>query len=593
MRIKKIIKDNHDALPGYDLKGYIEVAVPVYKGIIEVTTVEKKELPVVQDFTLRLYAQGIELNGIATILGLDYEIIRNAFIELVRKNYIDFEGNGVTINGEEYLKDNSLDAFNKNEITIFIDILNKEITKNNNYMLKKVVLENGIKPIKYNCKKPCLDDLDFNKIKQIFKEYKSEDDLKYSGEILDVIGMKNGKIMFNIINVLIFENEFYEDRILCFDAYGKIDNYEDVLFELDKQGIKLLDEDFGSYFKSKFVQKVEDILSNVDKSINLIKHEESDFLIDRYLFDKTDEDEIIITVPLISKYNFKDTFIRDIEKSLDKNVLVTIILCGNNFVNDYQKRIIQKIMNLSNNNKKLNLIQLSTYMNPIILNKFNKKLLIMDYKKNDINLYKTNEGFTEVLYELKNENFDSIYSLIESEMNVRALVEQNKYFEKEEDLKKCILKIIELVRDANNYMFELDDIGWMGEKDIPHIDDLENIKLAKNKHKFNNFIDSLSKSLVESIENNTNAKQNKYFWNDFKANYRVLQKALNRIKIYRNNAHHLKLNENNQKAYIKFIKEDINGCMPEYINNGYLILQYKILIELKAAVEITIKRIKN
>lgn len=592
MRIKKIIKDNHDALPGYDLKGYIEVAVPVYKGIIEVTTVEKKELPVVQDFTLRLYAQGIELNGIATILGLDYEIIRNAFIELVRKNYIDFEGNGVTINGEEYLKDNSLDAFNKNEITIFIDILNKEITKNNNYMLKKVVLENGIKPIKYNCKKPCLDDLDFNKIKQIFKEYKSEDDLKYSGEILDVIGMKNGKIMFNIINVLIFENEFYEDRILCFDAYGKIDNYEDVLFELDKQGIKLLDEDFGSYFKSKFVQKVEDILSNVDKSINLIKHEESDFLIDRYLFDKTDEDEIIITVPLISKYNFKDTFIRDIEKSLDKNVLVTIILCGNHFVNDYQKRIIEKIMNLSNN-KKLNLIQLSTYMNPIILNKFNKKLLIMDYKKNDINLYKTNEGFTEVLYELKNENFDSIYSLIESEMNVRSLVEQNKYFEKEEDLKKCILKIIELVRDANNYMFELDDIGWMGEKDIPHIDDLENIKLAKNKHKFNNFIDSLSKSLVESIENNTNAKQNKYFWNDFKANYGVLQKSLNRIKIYRNNAHHLKLNESNQKAYIKFIKEDMNGCMPEYINNGYLILQYKILIELKAAVEITIKTIKN
>ena len=406
------------------------------------------------------------------------------------------------------------------------------------------------------------------------------------------IGMKNGKIMFNIINVLIFENEFYEDRILCFDAYGKIDNYEDVLFELDKQGIKLLDEDFGSYFKSKFVQKVEDILSNVDKSMNLIKHEESDFLIDRYLFDKTDEDEIIITVPLISKYNFKDTFIRDIEKSLDKNVLVTIILCGNHFVNDYQKRIIEKIMNLSNN-KKLNLIQLSTYMNPIILNKFNKKLLIMDYKKNDINLYKTNEGFTEVLYELKNENFDSIYSLIESEMNVRSLVEQNKYFEKEEDLKKCILKIIELVRDANNYMFELDDIGWMGEKDIPHIDDLENIKLAKNKHKFNNFIDSLSKSLVESIENNTNAKQNKYFWNDFKANYGVLQKSLNRIKIYRNNAHHLKLNESNQKAYIKFIKEDMNGCMPEYINNGYLILQYKILIELKAAVEITIKTIKN
>ena len=72
MTIQKVIKDNYDALPGYDLKGYTEIAVPVYKRIIEVTTVEKKELPVVQDFVLRLYAQGVDINEIATILGLDY-----------------------------------------------------------------------------------------------------------------------------------------------------------------------------------------------------------------------------------------------------------------------------------------------------------------------------------------------------------------------------------------------------------------------------------------------------------------------------------------------------------------------------------------
>ena len=48
MRIREAVEKNYNALPGYQLIGYNEIAIPVFQRRLQVLVLAKKTIPVVE-----------------------------------------------------------------------------------------------------------------------------------------------------------------------------------------------------------------------------------------------------------------------------------------------------------------------------------------------------------------------------------------------------------------------------------------------------------------------------------------------------------------------------------------------------------------
>ncbi|GAA0863975.1 hypothetical protein [Paraclostridium tenue] len=595
MKIKDIVVNKFNDLPGYKLKGYSEVAVPILKRRVEILTVNKKALPVVEDFVLNLYNEKVSLQDIKLILGIDGYLIDEAFTNLIQRDYISLHEKTITENGLRYLRENSLESLDKSEIAILIDGLTGKIKKYiNKFMAARSVKENGIRALKANIIESNIKDIKFKEIKSVFKQYKEDDEETYCGNIVDFIDIKGNTTLYKKIDILIFENENEDVRIVVFDGYNRAEEYEEALVEFDKNGIDLLDDRFNEYFKSSSVIKIKDILKKPQSEfIKEVKYENVNNVCDQYLLESEKNSNIVITIPLVSKYNFKNGFFYDIEKAISRNINLNIILCGEDYIDGYQKKNIEKIQEISKKNENISIIQLPRYINPMILNKKERKALIYLYNKSNISLDRTTQGIVENAFEVKDEDFNNINLILQETISNRDLVERNEYFKDSNHLKRTIMDIKSLVRDADSYMRSNDGIGWIGNGDIPELNMFLDMPVATDYNKFRKFIDSINKSLVESLDLNakSHSKRN-YFWKEFKHEYPKLQKVLDKIRTYRNKSNHLKLDEKNQKKYLKYLNEDLNGYMPEFICNGYSILQYIILNELKVSIKNTIETIK-
>lgn len=204
-------------------------------------------------------------------------------------------------------------------------------------------------------------------------------------------------------------------------------------------------------------------------------------------------------------------------------------------------------------------------------------------------------GIEEKVFEITNDLFDEIINEVESLHNVSELMKFDLSSINKVWLKEKLESIIRLVRDVDIYMSEKDNIGWISENDIPNISQLRESPLSEKNTQFSAFIENLNKSFVESLDNNIkiNSTDKKYFWHKFRSDYPQLQKILDKIRTYRNKNKHLTLTSENEKKYQKYLKEDLNGYMPEYIKNGYLILQVEILNQLEIAIKNLIIEIKK
>lgn len=594
MKIRDVVINNFNDLPGYKLKGYSEVAVPLFQRRAEALVLTKRALPVVEEFVLNFYNEKLSLEEITSILGIENELVEEAFVSLIQRDYINLHDKMITDNGTRYLQENSLEVLDKNEIIIIIDGLTGEVRKkNNNLMVSRRIKENGIKSLRSNIEMPSINNIEFKDIKRIFNIYKKEEDEVYSGDILDIINIKGNTTKYKRIDILIFENEEYDVRVIAFDGYNRVEEYEESLINLDSKGLNLLSYKFKGYFNEYSIKNIDNILidSSNKKSINRVEYRDINNLYNQYLVDQ--ENDILITIPLISKCTFKDGFIEDIEKKINEGVNLKIVLCGNDYIDEHQKKSIEKLEKLCKKHENLNVIQSPRYINYMILNKKNNEALISKYEEHKISLNTTTIGIIERFYEVKGDAFKDVHLTLQNTIKDRDLVEIKPYFYNEQDLKNSIIRIADLVRDADGYMNSNDGVGWIGRNDIPEVQAFLDVHLANDGNKFRTFIDIINKSLVESLDINSKSKRKvKYFWNDFKNTYPKLQKSLDRIRTYRNKGNHLQLDENNQKKYLSYLKQDLNGYMPEFIENGYLILQYIIIKELERAIEHTISGIK-
>lgn len=588
MRIREAVEKNYSALPGYKLVGYSEIAIPVFQRRLQVLVLSKKSIPVVEQFVLNFYKEGIPLDDIKEILGLTQQLIDEAWAGLIQKDYINNFTKAITQSGLQYLKEDKIEKLEKKEIQICIDGLTGKISKNNTQlMIQKAVKEKEIKALKSSYNKIKLEDLDFQSIKRVYKSYQQNDSENYSGDILDVIEMYGNTTRYRRIDVLFFHNFEKDLRILVYDDYNKIEEYEEKLLALENAENAILNYDIDDFINEVEVGNINSIIENSNKEdCEYISLDKINIEWDKYLSSK--ESEIIIITPLISECKLNKAFNQRLEVLAKEKTRVKYIVSGRDFSSEYQKNnclSLQELNKFSNFEFK----QIPYYLNKMIVNISKSEALVSIYEQNDIISNGSKKGIVEKVYKLKGNAFSNLYNKIVTIINNYKVPELNKDSFGKEQMEKKVKGISELAKDCDSYMYNIDSIGWFGEGGIPDIKRLLEVPIARNSESFRVFVDSFNKSLVESLEVNAKGKgKRKYFWNEFKNQYFDLHKILNKIKTYRNKSNHLKLDEPNKIKFHNYLQDDLNGYLPQFINNGYIILQRNILLELEEAIRKTL-----
>lgn len=585
MRIKGVIEKNSNALPGYELVGYSELAIPVFNKKLEVLILSEKSIPIVEQFFLNFYNEGMDNEEIMKVLGLSKELVNEAWIGLIQRDYIDGFTKKITTIGREYLDKLEIKKTEKREINISIDGLMGKVSKiNKNLMLPKTVKERGLKSINSEFKNVDLIDLNFKDIKEVYKKYKKDDEF-YSGDLLEVINIKGINTRYKKIDILIFQNSYEEMRILAFDGYDKIEGYEEKLLQMEDEGISVLyldnDVHTNDYNKNQ--------IFNINEDMKKIKLNEINNKLEEYLINN---DGLIFVLPLIDSKCINFSFLEKIESMLKENKKLSIILSGNEFVNEHQQSLLT-ILIKKMKDKNMEIRQIPIHIDKMIINTSKKKILTLLYDEYNVNSNGTKKGKVDVAYEFVKEEFDIIYDNLNNTMHSCKEPQLQNLFKNNYVLKEKIKKIIELAKDCDSLIWNYDGIGWFDQTGIPQTEKLLDIKLVEKDNDFKEFINTLNKCLVESLEFNAKIKgERKHFWNGFKINYKELFIILDKIRTYRNKSNHLKLDCNNRNKYLMYLKEDLNGFLPELIDNGYLILQEKILFELEKGIRTTLEKLK-
>ncbi|MFT8343559.1 MAG: hypothetical protein ABF652_19295 [Clostridium beijerinckii] len=593
MRIREAVEKNYNALPGYKLVGYSEVAIPIFQRRLQVLVLCNKSIPVVEQFVLNFYNEGLNIDEIREILGITQQLLDEAWVGLIQRDYIDNFTREVTDLGKEYLIENKVEKLEKKEIQISIDGLTGKISKiNKQLMLSKTIKEKGIKALKSDLRKIELDDIDFKSVKRVYRQYGKNDIENYSGDLLDIIEVYGNTTRYRRVDILLFQNSEKELRILAYDDYNKIEEYEEKLLRIEDEGNSILSCDMEEFFIDRTVQELNSIIknSNADEC-EIIKTDRINAEWEKYL-SKNDE-EMIIAIPLVNGCKIDTAFIEHIDSLVKDNVNIKLIVAGKEFSNAYQQN---SCLLLKRGDQYSNFMfqQVPCYINKMILNIKNSSALVSVYDQNEIISNGSKNGIIEVAYELRGNSFNDLYSkLMTIIKNYNIPIKQN-LFTSFKQLNNKIKEISVLAKDCDGYMNSIDGIGWFEENGIPDMERLLQIPLARSSESFRVFVDSLNKSLVESLEQNAKLKRKqKYFWREFKDGYPKLFDILNKIKTYRNKGNHLKLDDMNKEKYFQYLQDDLNGFIPEFVKDGYMIIQENILIELEKGIRDTLNSIRE
>ncbi len=569
MEIELLADKLRDELPGYKLIGYVELGVPIYRRTLYCSMLTDQTVGVVEEFVLRFYSLGVELSTITQIMGLDNSLIEQAWWRLIDYEFISFTKKTITDVGQDYLDRVNRKIIETRTFQVDIDGLTGVISKSGSSLMNNKNVKNlGVNVIPPQIEMPTCENIDFYQVKRVVRQY-GEMDNEQSGELLDVFDMKGNGTYFKRIKAFVYSNDD-NTRYIIYDSNNRIEEYEGPLINHLAQGKKVVGPVYGEYFNANGFSEFENLFES-NKKLNVGEiwtQWKNNFL--------QAQSSVLISLPLISIFTPSAFLINEIEKLLQRKIAVHLLVTGRPFVNEYQKKQFKQLLDIQ---KKYS--NFTSYSYPVYLNKMliivNQYAVVSFIKKEQCE--PSDEAILEYgyLFNKNSHGWSDILALYTKYEKLNQPVPGNKKWVKEK-----ISTIISLAEDVNEYMQNINsDIGWFNST-IPEVYALNELPLASNQDKFKIFVTVLNKSFVEVIDDWGRANgRRSYFWQDFKTNYPDLQKALDRIRVYRNDANHFKLNDQNKKKYFDFLDEDIDGALPQFIPNSYLILQHKILSELE------------
>ena len=134
------------------------------------------------------------------------------------------------------------------------------------------------------------------------------------------------------------------------------------------------------------------------------------------------------------------------------------------------------------------------------------------------------------------------------------------------------LRALEKITKSNNLPL------IYGTTSFPEADEFLRTTVVGSQNEFSSFINTCYRCFVEPIDSyGALINKNKYFWDEINNTYPNLFDALHRIRVYRNERDHLKLNETVNEQFLAFRKIDLEDHIPSQVEDLYFILQQRVL----------------
>ncbi|SFL70110.1 hypothetical protein [Pelosinus propionicus] len=567
MAIEHLVDKYKDELPGYKISGYIELCAPVFKCSLHCLMQSRGQLPVVVEFVLHYYSLGLSLDKISLIIGLDEELVDQAFWELVYQEFINDRTQRITQIGHDYLQERRMDKKEQILVPVCIDGLIGTVKRESSQLMKsRQVRENGLVSLRPVISPPNVDSVEFQQVKRVINEYKKIDAELYDGDLIDLVNVEGNKTFFKRLNVLFYTNDEKNTRIAVYEGLVRVEGYEDALNVLENNDNVILKGLPAHYPQSNLISGLD--LSEeycgpgiiYDNWISLIKSANS---------------KITLSLPLIDICSPSDILIESLIAALKKEVHVTVLSSGREFCSKHQKEQYIKLFELTKKYKSLHLVQIPLWGNKVLTIDDNSGV-ISDFCRTTIHLQSSQEGYVEYGYLLNKENIEKCHSIL-NQNTKKSEVLQAKIVDKKW-LALKMLTIKELINGVDERLKDINGKGWLGDSVIPNSIALLSVPLAYNEDSFKTFITATNISITESIE----TVEKGYFWNSFKAIcppgiFHVLEK----VRMYRNFCNHIEIETKYKSKFYQFLDEDLAGCLPHFINNGFLYLQIKLLENLE------------
>lgn len=123
---------------------------------------------------------------------------------------------------------------------------------------------------------------------------------------------------------------------------------------------------------------------------------------------------------------------------------------------------------------------------------------------------------------------------------------------------------------------------------LPEADRIAAVAVADSWSGFHSFIVELNLALVETIDR---LKGSKYFFGPLRSDFPTLFHSLSRIRVYRNNSEHLRLNRVVESVFNQYILVDLMGKRLSDYEEPWFVLQQIVLDELFVSIQIELSKL--
>ena len=118
------------------------------------------------------------------------------------------------------------------------------------------------------------------------------------------------------------------------------------------------------------------------------------------------------------------------------------------------------------------------------------------------------------------------------------------------------------------------------------------VPVVEDEREFATFINTCNRCFVESIESyGRSIGDNRYFWTRIKDTYPALSRALRRIKVYRHNRVHIRLDDGVSEELSRFLYQDLAGHSPTAVTELWFQLQQCVLDDLLVGFLVEVDRL--
>lgn len=564
-----------EIIPSYEVVGFYEKAAPIYVVKLKCEITSADRLPIIHDTLLRLLHQKMDIEEIPKFLGLSDtpEIVTKAWAELASAEIIHHRTNELTDSGRLYLSENKLEMNKRIYFTIEIDGITNEYEKNKNrFINSKNLAGQRIDELRVNIPQPIIQHLEKRKIREIFEATLKGDLEEKNQKLSDVLSIENININYRRVYCVVLKKGPDDIRVVSFDKNNYMPEYDRPLEADINSENTLANVSINDYLQDNQIR----ILNKVELSLEKVVDKQ--FIKDAYdnlIFES--KRSIKIVVPIMSFSMLKDDMIETLVNKSNMGINVDLYLSGQlKNVDSFQQRQIAKLASIKKDNFQIN--HIPKYMENVVFIDGYKGILI-DYKKVPL----SNSQDHYIIDERGAEISQKEFSLVENEISqiLNSSDDDTFKYTSKDQLQSDIKDIIDS-------LYAIDTVlrnkygSFLRQTDSEDFSEVENVlksSLAKNESSFKNFSSNLNKLLFEPIQN-----KNRIFFSEIKSSYPKLFYAIDRNRIYRNSIEHRKLSDPRQQiAYEEYLLEDLQGRSPLLVDDGYLILQGKIVQKLHEA----------